>query len=86
MQDSQRNLFISRLIMEYKVGSVANLISGVKSPSASMESKLFRNVEDKGKKVSIKYQAVHKLKKEKAKRKITEEGVSVRPVKKQKIV
>lgn len=72
--------------MEYKVGSLANLISGVKSPSASMESKLFRNVEDKGKKVGIKYQAVHKSKKEKAKRKFTEEGVSVRHDKRQKIV
>ena len=72
--------------MEYKVGSLANLISGVKSPSASMESKLFRNIEDKGKKVSIKYQAVHKPKKEKAKRKFTEEDVSVRHDKRQKIV
>jgi nucleolar protein 12 len=72
--------------MEYKVGSLANLISGVKSPSSSMESKLFRNVEDKGKKVSIKYQAVHKPKKVKAKRKFTEEGVSVRHDKRQKIV
>jgi hypothetical protein len=51
-----------------------------------MESKLFRNVEDKGKKVGIKYQAVHKSKKEKAKRKFTEEGVSVRHDKRQKIV
>lgn len=72
--------------MEYKVGSLTNLISGVKSPSALMESKLFRNVEDKGKKVNIQYQAVHKPKKEKAKRKITEEGVSVRHNKRQKIV
>ena len=68
------------------MGSLANLISGVKSPSASVESKLFRNVEDKGKKVSIKYQAVHKPKKEKAKRKITEEGISVRHNKRQKTV
>jgi hypothetical protein len=53
--------------MEYKVGSLANLISGVKLPSASTESKLFRNVDDKGKKVTVKYQAVHKPKKGKAK-------------------
>jgi len=72
--------------MEYKVGSLANLISGVKSPSASVESKLFRNVEDEGQKVSIKYQAVRKPKKEKAKRKFTEEGVSVTHDKRQKIV
>ena len=65
---------------------MANLISGVKSPSASVQSKLFRNVEDKEKKVSIKYQAVHKPKKEKVKRKITEEDVSVRQNKRQKIV
>jgi hypothetical protein len=72
--------------MEYKVGSLANLISGLKSPSASVESKLFRNVENEGKKVSIKYQAMHKPKKEKAKRMFTEEGVSVRHDKRQKIV
>jgi len=72
--------------MEYKVGSLANLISGVKSPFAPVESKLFRNAEDKGKKVSIKYQAVQKPKKAKAKRKFTEEGVSVRHDKRQKIV
>jgi hypothetical protein len=72
--------------MEYKGGSLANLISGVKSHYDTMESKMFRNVKDKGKKVSIKYQAVHKPKKEKAKRKFTEEGVSVRHDKRQKIV
>lgn len=65
---------------------MANLISGAKSPSASRESKLFRNAEEKGKKVSIKYQAVQKPKKGKAKRKITEEDVSVRQDKRQKIV
>jgi hypothetical protein len=72
--------------MEYKVGSLANLISGVKSPSASVGSKLFRNVENKGKKVNIKYQDVRKPKKEKAKRKFTEEVVSVRHDKRQKTV
>jgi hypothetical protein len=72
--------------MEFKVGSLANLISGVKSPSAAAKSKLFRNVEEEGKKVNIKYQAVHKSKKEKAKRKITEEDVSVKHNKRQKIV
>jgi len=65
---------------------LANLISGLKSPSTSVKSKLFRNVEDKGKKVSVKYQAVHKPKKVKAKRKFAEEGVSVRHDKRQKIV
>jgi hypothetical protein len=72
--------------MEYKVGSLAKLISGAKSPSGSMESKLFKNAENKGNKVSIKYRAVPKAKKEKAKRKISEEGVSVRLDKRQKIV
>jgi hypothetical protein len=72
--------------MEYKVGSLAKLISGVKSPSAAMESKLFKSAEGKGNKVSIKYQAVHEPKKEKAKRKITEEGASERLDKRQKIM
>lgn len=72
--------------MEFKVGSLADLISGVKSPSASRKSKLFKNVEEEGKKVSIKYQAVCKPKKEKAKRKVTEEDVSVKQDKIHKIV
>jgi hypothetical protein len=47
--------------MEFKVGSLANLISGVKSHT-SAESKLFQNVGEE-KEVNIKFQAVHKLKK-----------------------
>lgn len=59
------------------MGSLANLISGSKSPAAATESKLFRNVGE-GKEVNIKFQAVHKSKKERGKRKATEDDFSVR--------
>jgi hypothetical protein len=71
--------------MEFKVGSLANLISGIKSPDASKESKLFRNVTE-GKDVNVKFQAVHESKKEKSKRKITEDDFPVGHKKRQKIM
>jgi hypothetical protein len=48
--------------MEFKVGSLANLISGSKSPATATKSELFQNVGE-GREVSIKFQSEHKLKK-----------------------
>jgi hypothetical protein len=71
--------------MEYKVGSLANIISGIKSPNASTDSKIFRNVTE-GKDVNIKFKAIHESKKEKSKRKITGDVISLGHKKKQKIM
>jgi hypothetical protein len=71
--------------MEYKVGSVASLITGLKSPDAATDSKLFRNATE-GKDVNIKCQSVHESKKEKAKRKIAGDVISIRHKKRQKIM
>jgi hypothetical protein len=71
--------------MEFKVGSVANLISGIRSPDSSTESKLFRNVTE-GKDVNIKFQAVHESKKEKPKKRISGDDFSVVHKKRQKIM
>jgi hypothetical protein len=71
--------------MEFKVGSLANLISGIKSPDASTESKLFRNITE-GKDVNIKFQAVHESKKEKPKKKIAGDDFAVEHKKRQQIM
>jgi hypothetical protein len=71
--------------MEFKVGSLANLISGTKSPSASKKSKLFENAGE-GKEVNIKFQNVHKSTKEKGKRKATEDDSSVKRKKSKQIM
>lgn len=67
------------------MGSLANLISGIKSPDASTESKLFRNVTER-KDVNIKFQALHESKKRKRKKKITEDDSPVGHKKRQKII
>jgi hypothetical protein len=71
--------------MEFKVGSVANLISGIRSPAASTKLTIFRNVTE-GKDVNIKFQAVHESKKEKPKKGIIEDDSSVGHKKRQKIM
>lgn len=78
-------LLFFRLNMEFKVGSLANLISGIKSPEASTKSKLFRNVTEE-KTVNIKFQAVRESKKEKPKKRIIGDDSSVGHKKKQKIM
>jgi hypothetical protein len=77
------NFFRFRLSMEFKVGSLADIISGIKSPDASTDSKLFRNVTE-GKDVNIKFQAIHESKKDKSKRKSTGDVISQGHKKRQK--
>ncbi|KDR08159.1 RNA-binding protein 34 [Zootermopsis nevadensis] len=57
--------------MEFKVGSLASLISGSKSPAAAKKSKLFQNVSEG--KINIKFQAMHNSEKERGKIKATDE-------------
>jgi hypothetical protein len=69
--------------MEFKVENLENIISGIKSPDASTDSKIFRNVTE-GKDVNIKFKAIQEPKKEKSKRKITGDVISLGHKKRQK--